>query len=104
MDDHAGFPVLVALLAEGTNQQRYDAAKALGGFKTEEAVDALIPALLDDYQTTRMYAESSLLAILRALYPYKRFEIRTTGYERNAPKATREAAVRKITEWWTANR
>jgi len=104
MDDHAGFPVLVALLAEGTNQQRYDAAKALAGFKTEEAVDALIPALNDDYQSTRMYAESSLLSILRSLYPYKRFDIKSTGYSRDAPKASRAAAVKKIIEWWKSNR
>ncbi len=104
MDDHTGFPVLLAILVKGQNQQRSDAAKALGGFRTDRAVEPLLDAMLDDYATTRMYAESSLLSILRALYPYKRFDIKTTGYQRDGPKAAREAAVQKIREWWTANR
>jgi HEAT repeat protein len=104
MDDPAGFPALVAILASGQNQQRADAAKALGGFRTAEAVEPLLAALVDDYPTTRMYAETSLLQVLRALYPYKRFDLATTGYQRDGSPAAREAAVEKIREWWSANR
>jgi len=104
MDDHAGFAVLVEITKTGQNRQRADAAKALGGFRTGESVDALIPALLDDYSTTRMYAETSLMQVLRALFPYKRIDMSTTGYRREGTKASREQAVALIREWWSKNR
>ncbi len=104
MDDHAGFEVLVEITKTGQNQQRADAARSLGGFRTAASVDALIPALLDPYSTTRMYAESSLVQILRALYPYRRLDLSSTGYRREGTKASREQAVRQIRAWWSRNR
>ena len=104
MDDLAGFTTLVEILKAGQDQQRADAAKALGGFRTPAAVEPLIAALLDSYSTTRTYAETSLLSVLRTLYPYRRFDLVTTGYQRDGPAARREQAVKLIRGWWAANR
>jgi HEAT repeat protein len=104
MDDDTGLPVLIEILSTGANQQRADAAKSLGGFRRAEVVEPLLAALLDDYTTTRMYAESGLRAVLQALFPYRRLDFGTVGLNWNSSLESRKAAAERIRKWWLANR
>lgn len=104
MDDLTGIGKVIEILAKGTDTQRYEAARILGGFRKAEAVEPLIDALTDGYQSTRSNAANSLRSVLQSLYPYRRFDLKTAGYDYNAPDATRKAAQARIRDWWTNHR
>lgn len=79
-------------------------ARILGGFRRDGSVEPLLDALLDTDLTVRSYALTGLTAVLQALFPMRRLNLRTTGYAHSAPEAARRAAVEALRAWWKANR
>jgi HEAT repeat protein len=53
-------PEVVRLLKKGSDEQRYYAAKALGGLRDPQAVEPLIEALTDGHEWVRLYAAIAL--------------------------------------------
>ncbi len=104
MDDTSGLGVVTALLREGTPEQRRDAARILGGFADDAAVAPLIDALADEDLSVRSNAQNSLLAVFRALFPYRRLDFASVGWQMNASETARAAAVEKIRAWWSEAR
>jgi HEAT repeat protein len=104
MDDLIGLPKVIEILKTGTYTQRYEAARILGGFRVAAAVGPLIEALSDEHTSVRNYAATGLAALLRSLYPYRRFDLQAAGYDCNAPEATRRAAAKRIRAWWITHR
>lgn len=102
-DDLAGLPVVVDVLRKGTTA-RAEAALALGGFRARAAVEPLIDALLDADLTVRANAYNSLLRVLPALFPYRRFDLASLGYVTTAAADARSAAVDRLRAWWTAHK
>ena len=102
-DDLSGLVALVDVLKNGS-KARDDAARALGGFRVKAAVDPLIDALLDKDPILRSAAQSSLASILSSLFPYRRLDLASTGYDARGDDAARDAAVAKIRAWWKARR
>ena len=104
-DDASGFPVVVRVLASGKRvQDRWEAARVLAGFRTPSSVDALLTALADDNMTVRSNAYNSLVAVLAALFPYRRLDLATTGYVTTDPAARRAEALQRIRAWWSEHR
>lgn len=104
MDVHVGFSAVVAVLREGTELQRRDAAEALGGFRIPDAVPPLLDALLDPGLSVRSQARTSLAGVLSTLFPYRRLDLASAGYDWSGPEAARKDAVEAIRKWWAANR
>ena len=67
-------------------------------------IKPLIEALSDKHTSVRNYAATGLASVLRSLYPYRRFDLQTAGYDYNAPETLRRAAVKRIRTWWTTHR
>ncbi len=104
-DDVSGLPVALAILKTGKNDaDRWEAARVLGGFRSTKVVGPLLDALMDHHATVRSNAFHSLGAVLRSLFPYRRFDLATTGYGWTASEASRRAAVAKLRTWWKQNR
>lgn len=104
MDDLSGLEVATALLAKGALAERIEAARVLGGFRVDAAVDPLIDALADENSAVRAGAYSSLSQVLPALFPARRLSLNTTGYVAGSPPAANAAAIATIREWWEAHR
>jgi HEAT repeat protein len=104
MDDLSGFSRVVEVLESGTDAQRTEAARILGGFRIEAAVAPLLDALLDPYPSVRSYAASGLRSVLSSLFPYRRFDLASAGYGYRAPEAERRLAVERIRKWWVEHR
>lgn len=100
-DDDVGFAVVVEILKEGsTIQVRWDAARALAGYRRAEAVAPLLAALDDGNSTVRSHAWSSLGSVLRTLFPYRRLDLNSLGYAATDPAPRRKAVVDRLKAWW----
>ncbi len=102
-DDVSGLPVVLEI-AKNDAAQRADAIKVLGGFRQASVVEPLIDALMDANITVRANAYSGLGTVLRALFPYRRLDLASTGYSTSASQAVRAKAVDRIRSWWNANK
>jgi HEAT repeat protein len=104
MDDPSGLAPVIEILKSGTQTQRIDAARILGGFRAQAAVEPLLAAMLDEDLSVRVNAGNSLQTVFSAIFPYRRLDFATVGWTYNAPPDVRAAAVAKIREWWTQAR
>jgi len=105
MGNETGFAVVLEVLTTEKNAtHRREAARILGGFRRDASVEPLLDALLDTDPSVRSYALTGLTAVLQALFPMRRLNLRTTGYAHSAPEAARRAAVETLRAWWLANR
>ncbi|MHC4940519.1 MAG: HEAT repeat domain-containing protein, partial [Planctomycetota bacterium] len=105
MDDLSGLEPTLRIAREGEDVlTRREAVKLLGEFRRAGAVDTLIEALYDEDGLTRSHAARSLQYTLHAIFPFRRFELRTAGYDSGAPRAERLAAIRRIRDWWDKHR
>jgi HEAT repeat protein len=104
-DDASGFAIVIKILASGTVlADRQEAARLLANFCKPEAVEALLAALEDPQSGVRSNAYNSLSSVLRALFPYRRFDLASTGYVATGAAAARGAALAKIRAWWTTHK
>jgi HEAT repeat protein len=102
MDDNSGLPRVLELWKKpGTH--RAEAVRVLGRFKVPAAIDPLVEALLDQDQNVRTAGQQGLAMLLPSLYPYRRFDLASAGYQPSGPAAQREEAVRKIRAWCDAH-
>jgi HEAT repeat protein len=102
-DDLSGFErVLEVLHAGGT--ERSEAVRVLARFRRQASLAPLVDALEDSEPAVRSEAEQGLVALLASLFPYRRFDFATTGYQSQAAPEQRAAGVRKIRAWCAANR
>jgi HEAT repeat protein len=105
-DDLSGLPTVIELAKAGS-PVRADAARILGGFRVDAAVEPLIDALTDESSLTRSYAGTSLSAVLQTLFPYRRIDLASLGVGTGGATATRrdlEAAAERLRAWWRANK
>jgi HEAT repeat protein len=103
-DDASGFEVVLGVLQAGTPLQRREAAELLGRFRRAAAVPPLLDALLDAEQTVRSAAQFALPGLLAALFPYRRFDLATSGYAYDGNETARREAVARIRAWWDGHR
>ncbi|MFV1959778.1 MAG: HEAT repeat domain-containing protein, partial [Planctomycetota bacterium] len=103
-DDVEGLPVVIMALQKGTDAQRVAAARILGGFRTDGAVEPLLDAMEDDQPGVRAAALRSAQAVLASLFPQRRLVLTTTGYAADAPPEVRREAVDRIRRWWETYR
>jgi HEAT repeat protein len=101
-DDLRGLPVALELAVVGS-AVRQEAVRVLGGFRHASVVEPLIDALTDPELTTRANAYNALGSVLRALYPYRRFDLAATGYVTSAPEEDRRRGQMKLRAWWKAH-
>jgi HEAT repeat protein len=105
LDDHAGLPRLIEMIGKelGSDPQgRGAAVAALGKFRSRDAVPALLDALADSDQGVRSQGLQGLRTVLSALFPYRRFDLSTTGYTADGPAVQRAAGLAKLRGWWAA--
>lgn len=102
-DDLRGLPVVLEL-AKVRSAERREAVRVLGGFRSAAVVEPLIDALIDPDLTTRANAYNALGSVLRALFPYRRFDLAATGYVTNAPEEDRRRGQMKLRDWWQAHK
>jgi HEAT repeat protein len=105
LDDPSGIPVLKETLNEKTVYYRQRAVTALSGCRSKEVVEPLLFAMSDEDVNVRSSAGTGLMAVLAALYPYRKFDLAKAGYDaRNGTAQARADAIAKIREWWEKNR
>lgn len=102
-DDGSGMQRVLELV-DRPGAHRAEAIRVLGGFRNDAIVGPLIEALRDPDTTVRTRGYAALGPVLRGLFPYRRFDLKSAGYSPTAARAVREAAVRKIHAWWDANK
>ena len=102
-DDPSGLAAVVDVLRHGKTA-RAAAATALGAFRSRAAVEPLIDALGDADLSVRAGAYNSLVTLLRTLFPYRRFDLASTGYVTTAAEDVRAAAIASIRTWWNAHK
>ncbi len=102
-DDLSGLPVVLDVLAHGKTSKE-DAARTLADFRVSAAVEPLLAAMADDKPLVRTYASQSLATVLATLFPYRRLNFATVGWDANAAAPARESALKRIRSWWDANR
>ncbi len=104
LDDASGIPVLREVLDEKTVYYRQRAATALAGSRLREVVDPLLLAMSDEDANVRTSASNGIIAVLAALYPYRKFDLAKVGYSaREGTAQSRADAIAKIREWWGKN-
>jgi HEAT repeat protein len=103
LDDMSGLQPLLAVVKKG-GATKSDAVAALGKFRVRAAVRPLIDALNDPNSTVRSRAYQGLGTVLRALFPYKRLDLATTGYTTGGSAAKRKESAARILAWWERNR
>ncbi len=103
-DDDAGLPVVLLALAKGAPAERVEAARILGGFREDAAVEPLLDALEDPHVGVRTEAGKRLEGVLAALFPYRTISFAATGWAPDAPEETRRTAVGAIRAFWEAHR
>ena len=98
-DDESGLPRVLEFAKAGSNQ-RQEAIGVLGHFRRTSVVPVLIDGLLDPEPAVRNAAQTALSLLLPNLFPYRRFDFATTGYQANGTPAQRAEAVQKVRTWW----
>lgn len=98
-DDPSGL-VRVVALAQLPGAHRAEAARVLGGFRSREVVPPLLQLLDDGDAGVRVAAWQSLGTVWRDLFPYRRFDFATAGYDPNG--ADRTGGLATLRRWWDA--
>lgn len=101
MDDVSGLPTVIALAAKKGNHLA-ETARVLGGFRCEDAVPPLLTLLDDENAHVRQTAWQNLQTQWRDLYPYRRFDFATSGYDPQS--SSRSAGLATLRAWWDARK
>jgi len=103
-DDLSGLPVVVEVAKTGTVPLRRQAVALLASFTTDEAVEPLIDALVDDHLDVRRAAVSSLARLIGRLFPYRTVDLGLVGYHPEVEERERHAAAQRMRAWWGSAR
>jgi HEAT repeat protein len=101
-DDLSGFERVLEVLHSG-GAEKAEAVRVLAKFRRQASLGPLVDALEDPDATVRSEAEQGLIALLPSLFPYRRFDLATTGYQAGAAPEQRAAGVKKLRAWCAAN-
>ena len=101
MDDVSGLPTVIALASKKGNHLA-ETARVLGGFRCEDAVPPLLTLLDDGDANVRQTAWQNLQTQWRDLFPYRRFDFATSGYDPQS--ASRSAGLATLRSWWDARK
>jgi HEAT repeat protein len=100
-DDGAGLPAVIEVRETSASpEERVEAVRILSTFRKSAAVSPLVDALLDAAPTVRARAVLGLTNLLATLFPYRSFQIASTGYDAKRKPAENAAAVETIRAWW----
>lgn len=103
-DDASGFERVLAI-AGGSTPARAEALRVLGRFRRMEGVEVLLGGLDAPDEGVRFAADEALRMLLPNLFPYRRFDFQTVGYDpRGAPQARAQAIQRYRSFWEQARR
>lgn len=102
-DDDCGLQTVLELVGR-PGPHRPEAIRVLGGYRYDEVVDPLVAALSDPAVEVRSRALTALGTVLANLFPYRRLDLRSTGYKPAAAPKLQQAAVGKIRAWWEERR
>lgn len=104
-DDLSGVGAVIEVLGGSKDAlARRDAARILGDFRMQQAVEPLLQALADDDSLVRSYATSSLQRVWQTLFPYRRIDLRAAGWVHTAPAPERKTGLERLRAWWKANK
>ncbi len=101
-DDLAGLERVLEL-ASTAGPERAEALRVLSRFRVMRAVPVLLDGLADGDVLVRSAAETGLVALLPNLFPYRSFDLASSGYSARGAAETRSAALQKLRAWWSAN-
>ncbi len=102
IDDPSGFARVLEIVRAG-GADKAEAVRVLAKFRRKECLAPLVDALEDADAAVRMAAEQGLITLLPDLFPYRRFDLATSGYSAQAAPAQRAAGAQKIRDWCTAH-
>ena len=102
-DDLTGLPVLIEI-ASTAGPQREEACRVLAACRLPESVEPLISALESKDRKVREAASGGLESVLWSLYPYRRFDLASTGYDAAKKPAATVDAVATLHSWWQRHR
>ncbi|MDH3590418.1 MAG: HEAT repeat domain-containing protein [Planctomycetota bacterium] len=103
-NDLSGEAIVVAAVKSKSQTTRSKAVTMLRSFKSAKSAEALIDALADESSSIRQTAAYSLEAVLRALFPYRGFDLAAAGYQSQGAPEARAQALEKIRAWWRKHR
>lgn len=101
-DDLSGLERVLGL-ARAAGAQRAEALRVLARFRCMRCVPVLLDALADADPAARAAAETGLLTLLPNLFPYRRFDLASSGYSAQGSAEARAAGLQKLRAWWDAN-
>jgi len=96
-DDPSGLDVVLALLPKA-GKHKADAAEVLAGFRDRRAAEPLLELLDDRDVQVRRRAWTGMQALMRGLFPYRRFYFGDDAYRPDA--TSRAAAIAQLRAWW----
>ena len=96
-DDRSGLDVVLRA-ANTAGAHRAEAARVLGEFRSREAIPVLLGLLDDADAGVRSRAWIGLQQTLRSLYPFRRFDFATAGYDPAA--SDRSAGISVLRRYW----
>src|SRR5258706_3199475 len=88
IDDPSGFARVLEIVRAG-GADKAEAVRVLAKFRRKECLAPLVDALEDADAAVRMAAEQGLITLLPDLFPYRRFDLATSGYSAQAAPAQR---------------
>ena len=101
MDDSSGFQTVLAI-SKRKGPKQAEAVKVLGTFRTIESVAPLISALENPDRNVRTHAFRGLQVTLGTLLPYRKIDLKTTGYAPDAKPRARAEGLRQVRAFWEA--
>jgi len=101
-DDLSGFDRVLALVQAG-GADKAEALRTLAKFRRRASVPPLVDALEDPELSVRLAAEQGLIVLLPNLFPYRRFDLPSSGYASGGQSDARASGVRAIRAWCAAN-
>jgi HEAT repeat protein len=102
IDDLAGFARVLEIARAG-GPDKAEALRVLAKFRSKQCIAPLVDGLEDADLSVRSAAEQGLLTLLPSMFPYRRFDLASSGYTAGAAPEQRAAALQKIRAWCAAN-
>jgi hypothetical protein len=102
-DDDSGY-ARVCELARQSSAQRAEALRVLSRFGRESSGALLIEALNAEDLAVRRAAEQGLREFLPKFFPYRRFDLASTGYQAEGSPEQRAAGLAQLRSFWDSAR
>jgi HEAT repeat protein len=101
MDDPSGFERVLEL-SKNRGPKQADVIRVLGKFRMRAAIPSLLDALADADAAVRREAFTALGRLLVDLFPYRRIDVATSGYQPEASEDRRAQGLQVLRAWWAA--